>query len=253
MDQHQSPACSQSAQDQSRSVCLKEGKKKALFHSNKKSIHSKKNKLEPLEIFNPGECSNVPKRQINREVSGGKTLSALIWVKSSRGLHSCVYLSQSVGGFNLAFSSLLLFPSWKNPGKGIKRRHLEFASCISCSLKYMQTWSRAKIWMRRLHPPRLNMSVSRSLDSCFKTFKIYRSIFYFFWQALLIFLPPLFGPVSAEGCPSCLMVPRSWHLTCGGPSTLVGKLTCRGPKLGRFLLQNITKLVQYFSVVDKVK
>lgn len=193
MDQHQSPACSPSAQDQSRSVCLKEEKKKALFHSNKKSIHSKKNKLEPLEIFNPGECSNVPKRQINGEVSGGKTLSALIWVKSSRGLHSCVYLSQSVGGFNLAFSSLLLlFPSWKNPGKGIKRRHqtgayLEFASCISCSLKYMQTWSRAKIWMRRLHPPRLNMSVSRSLDSCFKTFKIYRSIFISFGKLFLFF------------------------------------------------------------------
>lgn len=165
------------------------------------------------------------KRQINGEVSRGKTLSALIWMKSSRGLHSCVYLSQSVSGFNLVFSTLLLFLSWKNPGKGIKRQHqtsayLELVSCISCSLKYMQTWSCAKIWMRRLYPLWLNMSVSRRLDSSyFKIFKMYCSILFFiFWPALLIFLPPLFGSVNTEGCPSCLMVPRSWHRTCRGPA-----------------------------------
>lgn len=164
------------------------------------------------------------KRQINGEVSGGETLSALTWVKSSSGRHSCVYLSQSVSGFNLVYSTLLLFLSWKNPGKGIKRQHqtsayLEFVSCISCSLKYMQTWSRAKIWMRRLYPLWLNMSVSRSLDSSyFKTFKIYCSVFIFFGRLFLFFLSPLFGSVSTEGCPSCLMVPRSWHLTCRGPA-----------------------------------
>lgn len=172
------------------SLCAKR-EKKALFHSNKNQFMAKIS-WSPLKSSSLVSVQMCWKAKINGEVCKGKTLSALIWVKSSRGLHSCVYLSQSVSGFNLVFSTLLIFLSWKNPGKGIKRQHqtsayLEFVSCISCSLKYKQTWSRAKIWMRRLYLLWLNMSVSRSLDSCFKTFKIYCSIFILFGKLFLFF------------------------------------------------------------------